>query len=481
LTLLKASVIIGQTFFTTVHREFQSPHWDAPFFNSLKVITMQALEVLNPASLKQYKSKVMALLESKLWAKVLLGMVLGVITGILVSQNGPFGELLSNYKSQVSTITSWLAFPGKLFLKAIQMVIMPLILASIIMGLASARDAEQLRRLGLRFTTFVVLTSVVASSLAIFLSRLINPGAGMSLDGAQAVQGAGGPGFSLKNVSPDLLLDILPANPLASIVQGQMLEVVVIAVIGGISLLSLKTEQAKSVLGLLEAVQNICMIVIGWAMRLAPYAVYGLMTQVASTIGLKALESMGKYVFTAFTGFILIISLYVLTVWVLKRKSPIVYLRQISEPMLLAFSTSSSAATMPLTMQVAEDKLNVEPSVARFLIPLGTTVNMAGSAIWQTSAVIFIGQVYQVDFSIGQIGFVVMTAVVSAIGSPGVPGVGVGILAVVLGKLGIPLEGISLILGVDRLIDMGCTVVNVAGDLTACELLGGKSGANLEV
>jgi Na+/H+-dicarboxylate symporter len=253
-----------------------------------------------------------------------------------------------------------------------------------------------------------------------------------------------------------------------------MLDVVVIAIIGGISLLSIKAEQANSVLGLLEAVQNICMIIIGWAMKLAPYAVFGLMTQVASTIGIKALESMGKYVFTSFLGFACIICFYLLVVWLWRRRSPVEFLRMITEPILLAFSTSSSAATMPLTMQAAEDKLNVDPTVARFLIPLGTTVNMAGSAVWQTTAVIFIGQVYQIDLSLGQIGFVVTTAVVSAIGSPGVPGVGVGILAVVLGKLGIPPEGVTLILGVDRLVDMGCTVVNVTGDLTACEILGSR-------
>ena len=146
--------------------------------------------------------------------------------------------------------------------------------------------------------------------------------------------------------------------------------------------------------------------------------------------------------------------------------------------MLLAFSTSSSAATMPVTLKAAEDDLGISKSTANFLIPLGTTINMAGSAIWQTTAVIFLSQVYRIDLSMGQIIFVVATSIGSAVGSPGVPGVGMGVLAVVLGKIGIPLEGISLIMGVDRIVDMGCTVVNVVGDLTASLLFDTNKSAN---
>jgi Na+/H+-dicarboxylate symporter len=404
----------------------------------------------------------------------LAGLILGVIVGVLASASGPFREVLAPYRGEVKTAFDWLAFPGKLFLKTIQMVIMPLILASIVRGLASARDVAQMRSLGIQFGAYVVTSSVAAAVLAIILCDALKPGSGLSMTAAVGGGTNAGRELSFLGLSPDLLLGFLPVNPLASLVQGQMLEVVVIAVIGGISLLQLQKSQAEVVLSLLEATQNICMIVIGWAMKVAPFAVFGLIAQVASTIGFNALSSMGAYVFVSFVGFAALITCYSVIVWVWTGKSPIKFLASIAEPVLLAFSTSSSAATMPVTMQIAEDKLGIEPTVARFLIPLGTTVNMAGSAIWQTTAIVFIAQVYQIEFSVPQLGFVVATAVVSAIGSPGVPGVGVGILAAVLGKLGIPLEGVSLILGVDRLVDMGCTVVNVVGDLTACELFGGK-------
>ena len=348
--------------------------------------------------------------------------------------------------------------------------IIPLILASIIRGLASTSDVDQIKKIGLRFGLFVFINTALAAALGVVIVSIVKPGLGINLVGAQ-LNSVTGSGETLK-FSMNSLLDILPLNPLASIVGGEMLDVVVIALIGGVALISLEREQAKSVLNVLEIVQSICMTIISWAMKLAPYAVFGMMAQVASSSGLQALESMMFYVLVTFIGFTIFITFYVLLVVIFCKQSPFTFLKKISSAMLLAFSTSSSAATMPLAMKVAEEDLEVEPSVARFLIPLGTTINMSGSAIWQTSSVVFLSQAYNIDLSYGQILLVVATSVGSSIGSPGVPGVGMGILATVLAKVGIPLEGISLIMGVNRLVDMGCTVVNVSGDLTAAMLFG---------
>ena len=245
------------------------------------------------------------------------------------------------------------------------------------------------------------------------------------------------------------------------------MDVVILAIIAGIALLSIEAKQTNTVLNLLEVIQNICMTIIAWAMKIAPYAIFGMMTSVAANTGLKALQSMGFYIMTVFSGFIIFVFFYSMLILIFKKISPFVFFKKIINPILLAFSTSSSAATMPITLKAAEEELNISKSTANFLIPLGTTVNMAGTAIWQTTAVIFLSQVYRIDLGLGEIIFVVATSIGSAVGSPGVPGVGMGILAVVLGKIGIPVEGISLILGVDRIVDMGCTVVNVIGDLTA--------------
>lgn len=256
-----------------------------------------------------------------------------------------------------------------------------------------------------------------------------------------------------------------------------MLDVVIISIIAGVAFLSIKQEQAQTVLDTLKVVQEICMRIISWAMKLAPYAVFGMMTHVTATTGLQALQNMFYYILTCFSGFILFIGFYLLLIFIFKRKSPIWFLKGAMTPMLLAFSTSSSAATMPVTMKTAEHDLQAEPSVARFLIPLGTTINMAGSAIWHTCAVAFIAQAYNIELSGAQVFLVATTSIASSLGSPGVPGVGVGILASVLVKVGIPAEGVSLIMGVDRLVDMGCTVVNVTGDLTASKLFSRKADA----
>ncbi|MEQ8955287.1 MAG: dicarboxylate/amino acid:cation symporter, partial [Gammaproteobacteria bacterium] len=230
-------------------------------------------------------------------------------------------------------------------------------------------------------------------------------------------------------------------------------------------------RQAKPMLELLGSLQEVCMAVVRWAMKLAPYAVFGLMAQLTTTVGLGALLGMAYYVFTVVTGLLLMMAVYLLMLKLFTNKHPLKFLRESRDVLLLAFSTSSSATVMPLSIKTAEESFQVRPSIAQFVIPLGATINMNGTALYQSVATVFLAQVYSVELSMGSMALIVAMAVGASIGSPATPGVGIVILAMVLSSVGIPTSGIALIMGVDRILDMSRTAINVTGDLVASSLM----------
>ena len=213
------------------------------------------------------------------------------------------------------------------------------------------------------------------------------------------------------------------------------------------------------------------MTVVRWAMHLAPFAVFGLMARLTSQIGLGALAGMALYVGTVLLGLSILLVVYLALVWVLTEQRPMSFLRATRELLLLAFSTSSSAAVMPLSIKTAQERLGVRESIAQFVVPLGATINMNGTALYQGAATVFLAQVYGIDIGVGGMALIVAMAVGASIGSPGTPGVGIVILAMVLSTVGIPVEGVALLMGVDRILDMCRTAINVAGDLVACKLM----------
>jgi len=238
----------------------------------------------------------------------------------------------------------------------------------------------------------------------------------------------------------------------------------------------LSAEHARPLLDLLRAVQAVSMVVVRWAMYLVPFAVFGLLAQITTRLGFDALLGVGVYLLTVLLGLAGVLLMYLAIYAFSTRKSPLIFLRNVREVMLLAFSTSSSAAVMPLSLRTAEEKLGVSPATAQFVIPLGTTINMAGTALYQVVATIFLAQVYAVDIGIGGLLLVVVLAVGASIGSPGTPGIGIVILSMLLTTMGIPPSGIALIIGVDRILDMCRTAVNVTGDLIASTVLDRKPG-----
>jgi Na+/H+-dicarboxylate symporter len=268
-------------------------------------------------------------------------------------------------------------------------------------------------------------------------------------------------------------------------VESNMLQVVIFAMVVGVALVMMVPSQAKPMLDLLGSLQEVCMTVVRWAMLLAPVAVFGLLAQLTAKLGMDAMLGMTVYVGTVLLGLLTLFVVYLIIIYAVARHTPIAFIRAVREVLLLAFSTSSSAAVMPLSIKTAEEKLHVRPSVSQFVIPLGATINMNGTALYQGVAAIFLAQVFGIEIGVGGMALIVLTSVGASIGAPATPGVGIVILSMVLGTVGIPAAGIALILGVDRILDMTRTAVNVSGDLVAACLMdrwvGAKASLNDEL
>jgi len=409
--------------------------------------------------------------KSRLWMKILFAMVLGISVGIL------FGPSLNLVEQETAkNLGNWLALPGQVFLGLIQMIVVPLVFASIVTGLTAGEDMEQLRQMGVKLVIYFVITTTLAITIGVAVASIIRPGeyidssllAGTS-QAAPLEQGEV-PSLGFSNV-PEVIVNLLPQNPLESMVNNEMLQVVLFAVIFGIAMVMMPVSQSKPLLDLFVSLQEICMTVVRWAMLMAPLAVFGLLAQITMKIGLGALVGMAVYMATVIGGLFILLLFYLLIVSVISRKSPFWFLSSVREVQLLAFSTSSSAAVMPLSMETAEKKLGVRPGISRFLVPLGATINMDGTALYQGVAAIFLAQVFGIDLSLSSIMLIIVTAVGASIGAPATPGVGIVILSMVLNNAGIPASGIALIIGVDRILDMSRTAINVTGDLTACMVM----------
>ena len=419
--------------------------------------------------LKYLAGRLDRLVQFRLWQKVLIGLAAGVVLGFLM---GP--ELgLVNHKV-VTVITSWLAFPGQLFLALIQMIVVPLVIASVVHGLAASNNPGALRKIGLLALSFILVTTVIGTVTGIGLGRLIQPGLhidsgalGESVVSASRETVAAKAFPSVAEV-PDKVIALFPKNPMASMVSGEMLQVILFAAILGFALISIRPQQAQPLFDLLGALQEVSMRVVSWAMYLAPFAVFGLITRLVANLGLNVLAGMLLYVITVIAGLLILALFYLLILKAIVRVHIKAFVAKAKELLLLAFSTSSSAAVMPLTLQLTENELKIKPGVARFLVPLGATINMTGTALYQGVATVFLAQVFHVELSFVNYAFVVTMAIAASIGSPATPGAGIVILSMVLEGVGIPAAGVALLLGVDRILDMCRTAINVLGDVVMC-------------
>ncbi len=441
---------------------------------------LASLENVFPRNLKYFADPLRRLIKGRLWLQVLVAMVLGLALGVALSPDSGWLD-----RGTAFAVGEWLALPGKIFLAVIQMIVVPLIVASIIRGIAAATDVQQFRTTGLWVTVYFLTTTAMAVVIGIGLGLTVKPG---SYIDAAALQQSAKQTVETRSIEkaakettkqepvklgdlPDRLTDLLPVNPMSAIVKGEMLQIVIFAIILGIGLLSLAPESAKPLLELFGSVQSVCMAIVGAVMTIAPLAVFGLLAQAMIKTGPQVLTGLGVYSGAVVLGMAVLLLVYMVIAYVLGGVGIRRFFIAIREPFLLAFSTDSSAATMPITIKSAEEKLRVRPSLAQFIIRLGATVNMGGTALYQGLAAIFMAQMFQIDLPLSALIALVLTALGASIGTPAVPGVGIIVLATVLTSAGIPLAGLALIIGVDRILERFRASLNVTGDLVACKVM----------
>lgn len=408
--------------------------------------------------------------RTRLWAQILIAMALGVGAGLLLSPSA--GGLAP--ADLVPGLSDWFRLPGAIFLNLIQMVVIPLIACSIILGIVSAGDPDLLRKVAARIVPYFVTTTAIAVLLGAGMAILVEPGRLIDLASFDLVNAAAdqpvvvAAGAGQQTSIAGQIAALIPSNPAEATLNKNMIQIVIATIIVGVAIMAVGRSRMRPVLELLELVQKLVLKIVGWAMLLAPLAVFGLITDFILRVGFTALYGMSAYILTVIVGLVLLLVFYMLIVAVLAGRSPWWFLARVKDAQLLAFSTSSSAATMPLSLETAQRRLKVASPIARFIVPLGATVNMDGTALYQVVAALFIVQIFGVDLSVQELALLMVTVVGASIGSPSTPGVGIVILATILQSLGIPAAGVAILLGVDRLLDMCRTAVNVTGDLTAC-------------
>ncbi|WP_110458050.1 dicarboxylate/amino acid:cation symporter [Shewanella algidipiscicola] len=405
-----------------------------------------------------------------LTGKILIGMGTGILFGLLLRNLFPESQFLQDYITD-----GILNVIGTIFISSLQMLVVPLVFISLVCGTCSLSEPSTLGRLGGKTIAFYLFTTAIALSMAILIALLIHPGnASLATENMQ---------YSVKEAPSlaNVLINLVPRNPIQAMTEGNMLQIIIFAVIFGFAVAHIG-ERGKRVAALFTDLNEVIMRVVTLIMQLAPYGIFALMAKLALTLGLETFESVVNYFFVVLG--VLLIHAFVVYPTLLKAfsgLSPLLFIRKMRDVQLFAFSTASSNATLPVTIETCEHRLGVDNKVASFTLPLGATINMDGTAIMQGVATVFIAQVFGIDLTITDYAMVVVTATLASIGTAGVPGVGLIMLAMVLNQVGLPVEGIALIMGVDRLLDMVRTAVNVTGDSVATLVIAKSEGAFNEV
>ena len=414
--------------------------------------------------------------------KIIIGMVLGII----------FGFIMNSVNGQ-QFVTDWIAPFGKIFINLLKLIAVPLILASLIKGISDLKDISKFANIGLRTIGIYVATTVVAITIGLLLVNILQPGDGVSDEtiakltetyaNDSSVQGKISEAIRQKGSGPmQFLVDMVPENVFTALSNNKlMLQVIFFAIFLGISMLLIGEEKAKPLKDIFDSLNDVVLKMVDLIMLTAPIAVFALLANVVVSSGdPELLYALLYYSLVVVVGLILMVIFYLILVATITRKNPIWFLQKISPAQLLAFSTSSSAATLPVTMERVEEHIGVDKEVSSFVLPVGATINMDGTSLYQAVATVFIAQALDFDLTFADQLIIVLTALLASIGSAAVPGAGMVMLVIVLEAVGFPADklaiGLALIFAVDRPLDMCRTVINVTGDATVSMLVAKSVG-----
>jgi proton glutamate symport protein len=415
----------------------------------------------------------MKLPKLPLYTKILIGLLAGVVFGIFANQLG-FSDFVTNYIKPI----------GSAFIRLISMVVVPLVFASLLVGITSLNDIRKLGRIGAKTVVYYLCTTIIAISIGLLLANTLRPGAGLSEDArTKLIQNSGEEvgtqieqGLKKPKVK-DIFLNIIPTNPVKSFVEGKMLQIIFIALFCGICLNLIRSGRSKPVVDFFKGVNDVVIQMVHIIMKIAPYGVFALISAVTADFGLNILLILLKYSLVVVIGLVLHVTIiYSSALKIFSKQKISTFFRGIRPAQLIAFSSASSSATLPVTMECTEKNLGVPGEICSFALPLGATINMDGTALYHGVSTVFITQVYGMSLAPAQQLTIVLTALLASIGTAGTPAAGVITLSIVLKSIGVPLEGIAIIMGVERILDMCRSVVNVTGDASCAVVVASTEG-----
>ena len=387
--------------------------------------------------------------------KIFISLILGVITGIVLHYFVPAGTIRDTF-----LINGVFYIVGNGFLRAMQMLVVPLVLCSIVVGSMSIGDTKSMGKIGGKTIVFYLVTTAVAITIALCIGAILRPGMGLDQTAIESTEVVIGDTSSFS----DTLLNIIPSNPISSLANGNMLQIIVFALLLGIILAKLG-KRTETVGRFFEEGNHIMMEMTNIVMKFAPYGVFCLIAKTFAGIGFEAFLPLLKYVFSVYLALgIHCAFVYLLLLKGLTKLNPFIFIKKFFPVMGFAFSTASSNATIPYSIETLEQKIGVPNKIASFTIPLGATINMDGTAIMQGVAVMFASQAFGIELTPAMILTVILTSTLASVGTAGVPGVGIITLSMVFTSVGLPIEAIAMIMGIDRIVDMGRTAVNIVGD-----------------